>query len=239
MLIALLDRFNGHNNGRIGFSVREMAHALGCSNFGSNSRAVGDLVARGLIAVEKAGDRGSSRSREFRITFISTGQGPGQGATNDYLHWRQGDAGTRKKPVVKAAAKQRRDVAKSAADRKVSAAGFAGAVGKYHSNSTSAGNNTVVDFAAHMRNHPSKGSSRHTCASTGSPWPDVDILRERVTLVVRRGGRGTQSSIATTAQIPGGTFSKFLRRNGSLPEEACRRLTLALARYWNREETAS
>lgn len=96
VLTAIVARFNGFNNGRICLSSKELAVELGCQNYSSNSEAIGELISRGLIALEKSWPRGVRKSHEYRLTFVSSGpEGKVRAATNEYRSWLPGDAGTR------------------------------------------------------------------------------------------------------------------------------------------------
>ncbi|MGZ2411117.1 hypothetical protein ACUXST_000514 [Sphingomonas sp. F9_3S_D5_B_2] len=231
VLLALLRRFDGYNNGRIGLSTRKLADALGTTNYSANSEALGYLVARGIVAVERVGERGSRRSREFRLTFISTGEGPGEHASNDYLSWRAGDAGTGKNRHAKFTARGARSAALNTADRKVSASDVT-------TNETSSGgiasreiSGTVVSFPAHIRNHTGSSATRGRGAHSA---PDALDLRAASLALIERVGRGSQTRLAHDAGIPAGTLSKFLKRNGPLAAPARVQLTIALARleHW-------
>lgn len=95
-------RHNGFNNGRITMSSQELAIGLNCQNHRANSAAMRELMTRGLVELMKDHPRGSRLAREYRLTFVSTMRaGQIQPATNEYLQWREGDAGTvqkRKRP---------------------------------------------------------------------------------------------------------------------------------------------
>lgn len=101
-LDVLARRHNGFNNGRITMSADELAHGLNCQNHRANSAAMGELIARGIVSLERDYPRGSRLAREYRLTYVSTLQGANLvPATNEYLAWTIGSAGTvekRKQP---------------------------------------------------------------------------------------------------------------------------------------------
>jgi hypothetical protein len=83
-LIELCNRYNGRNNGKISFSVREMADRL---NVGKNTanRALMELVQCCLADPVKPGwfSTKHRQATEWRITFQSTDRPP----TNDHRSW--------------------------------------------------------------------------------------------------------------------------------------------------------
>lgn len=88
ILIEMVRRMNGYNNGKIAISQRELAMRLGTQNFGAISRATAGLMEAGLIDVNAEGDWKQRKAREYRLTFVNTMQGNFRiPATNDYLHW--------------------------------------------------------------------------------------------------------------------------------------------------------
>jgi len=84
-LIEICDRYNGTNNGRISFSVREIAERLHTGRHQAH-RAMADLEEHGLAIRERLGwfspDHG--HATEWRITFQPT-EKP---ATNEYRTWK-------------------------------------------------------------------------------------------------------------------------------------------------------
>ena len=88
VLLEVLRRFNGYNNGRIAISQRELGERLGSTNYRKIGKAVADLVDRGLIDVKTDGDWKARMAREYRLTFVSTGdQVRHVQATEDYRNW--------------------------------------------------------------------------------------------------------------------------------------------------------
>lgn len=126
-LDVLAQRHNGFNNGKISMSADELAYGLNCQNHRANATALGELIARGIITLEKDHPRGSRLAREYRLTYISTLRaGQIVPATNDYLQWRVGSAGTvtkrkiGKSRVAMTATENRLSSAMTATERKIS-----------------------------------------------------------------------------------------------------------------------
>ena len=93
VLIEIVLRFDGRNNGQIGASFDTLAARLGNSNRRAIGAAIAELVDRGLIGIEAAADRHHHKAREYRLTFISTGGERGhRPATNEYLGWAKGES---------------------------------------------------------------------------------------------------------------------------------------------------
>lgn len=93
VFIEILAAFNGYNNGKIVISHRQIAEALGNSNYRKISRSIAVLIEHGLLDIETESVWKQRRAREYRLTFISTGSPPHtRSATNEYLLWRRIDA---------------------------------------------------------------------------------------------------------------------------------------------------
>lgn len=87
LLLELVRRFNGHNNGRIALAHRDARILLGCG-----ARSVGPAFAQleqhGFIVMTSHGDRGARLAREYRLTWITYGAAPPyRDATNEYRVW--------------------------------------------------------------------------------------------------------------------------------------------------------
>ncbi len=87
VLVELYDRYNGHNNGTIGLSVRSAAERCNVSK-NTASKVLGDLVAKGFIECVTPGgfSRKTRHATEWRLTQHRcdvTGATP----TKDYLKW--------------------------------------------------------------------------------------------------------------------------------------------------------
>ncbi|WP_265529093.1 RNA polymerase sigma factor sigma-70 region 4 domain-containing protein [Sphingomicrobium marinum] len=100
VLLEIMRAFNGHNNGNIVLSYRQIGERLGSVNNRRIAKAMGKLIVHGLIAEPKPQSWTERRAREYRLTFISTHDKRGLPipATNEYRHWnpcemkKQGDA---------------------------------------------------------------------------------------------------------------------------------------------------
>jgi hypothetical protein len=89
VLIEIVRRFNGYNNGGIVVSQRQIAEGLKTSNFRKIVAAVDELMTHGLIGVPVESLWKERKAREYRLTFVSTSDsGSLSRATNDYDHWR-------------------------------------------------------------------------------------------------------------------------------------------------------
>jgi hypothetical protein len=85
VLLEILGRFNGYNNGEIAVSYRELAERLSTSNYRRIGAAIVELVTHGLLDVQSEGKWKPRLAREYRLTFISSGKAPPfRPATNDY-----------------------------------------------------------------------------------------------------------------------------------------------------------
>jgi hypothetical protein len=235
LLIAICVRHNGRNNGRIGLSSRDAAKELGMQNYHSIAAAFAEAMLKGFIALEKDHPRGERMAREYRLTFVGVRDGP---ATNDYLTWRPGDAGTRKKRVAPTAAEISVSDVVTGADAKLSVVATAAETAK----SAERGNVSDENASTHIFNHRERFSDRTQLGSVPhshndgqgtvvlTAAPSCEELRTRVADHVRRFGRGSQSRLAKLAGIPPGTFSRFINHRAPLNHQARLRLTLAFPR---------
>lgn len=95
VLTEILAAFNGYNNGEIAVSHRQIADALGNSNFRKISRAIVVLIERGLLDIATDAVWKQRLAREYRLTFITSRKPPfTQPASNDYLLWGRNGADT-------------------------------------------------------------------------------------------------------------------------------------------------
>lgn len=98
VLAEILRRFNGYNNGSIGVTYEEIGERLkGLNQCRPNNRRIARAVARlvdhGLIGEPEPHSWMERRSREYRLTFVSSGKAPPfRSATNDYLRWSPAEA---------------------------------------------------------------------------------------------------------------------------------------------------
>jgi hypothetical protein len=83
-LVELVAAMNGYNNGEIGRSQRQLADALGTTNFRAIGKGIAELMEHGFIDVTAEGQWKARQAREYRLTFVSTKMAS---ATNDYRAW--------------------------------------------------------------------------------------------------------------------------------------------------------
>lgn len=83
VLVEMVGRMNGYNNGTLTAPQRELLASLHCSA-SMVSKAVAELIEHGIVAVGADARWKDNRAREYRLTFVTT---KGTGATNDYLRW--------------------------------------------------------------------------------------------------------------------------------------------------------
>lgn len=236
VLLALCSKHNGFNNGAIGLGYRELADLIGSRNNEANQTALCTVMERGFVTLERDYPRGHRLAHEYRLTFVPTATGP---ATNDYLQWQPGDAGThtstrkiRKKRVAMIETRRADRVAMIETGAETSRCDDRNGG---HENPPFSPCGPVAMVATHIV-QPSVGLSPSTLKSppnSGGPVsaaPDSDELRSRTLALLRNLGRGWQGCLAQQAGIPGGTLSKFLNRDGPLNEQARIRLTCALPR---------
>jgi hypothetical protein len=70
-------------------SLSELCTAIGDQNRGANSKAVAELIQHGFLECVSSADRNHAKAREYRVTFISSGDGKVQSpATHEYRDWR-------------------------------------------------------------------------------------------------------------------------------------------------------
>jgi hypothetical protein len=235
VLLALCAKHNGFNNGAIGLGFRELAEWLNSQNHAATSRALCQLIERGLVTLERDYPRGQRLAREYRLTFVPAGDDP---ATNDYLNWKPGDAGTcRKRPrgnfrVEATATRSAVRVEATATGVETSRCDNRNGV---HQKPPFLGSSPVAIPTTHIANHlrvcPS--SSRRSVPNGDGPLsaaPDPEELRGRVLAVLDEAGRGSQGQLAAMASIRPAALSKFLNHSGPLDDLARVRLTCALPR---------
>lgn len=227
-LLAIAQRFNGYNNGRICISAKEMAEALNCWNYASNSVAIGELVARGIVVIERVPPRGSRLSTEYRLTFVSSGpEGKVRPATNEYRHWRQGDAGSvskrhiGKSSLAMTTTETPLSVAMTAMEGSETIATVTTLAGQIDGNEPFFRSPSVATIAAHISSH---GGGAYFPADltmeTAGGENDLARLRDLALAQISAAPVGEQGRIARAAKIPGGTFSKFLAGKGLPPGHA-------------------
>lgn len=230
VLMALCAKHDGFNNGRICLGFRELAQWTECQNHAAHNEALGELVARGLAAVECEHPKAKRLSTEYRLTFLPTED---RAATNEYLTWKRGDAGTKRKRnkgnfvVAVTATGLAETVATTATGEETSRCEDhnGGHVKLPFSSSP-----PVAITATHIGNHTggSSGSRSASLPNTRSIAPDPNDLRQRIQAVLADAERGSQGQLAAMAAIRPAALSKFLSNSGSLSDQARIRLTCAL-----------
>jgi|GEM_PF-5666475 len=75
LLVEVVRRFNGHNNGHIGLDARTARERLGASNRNVQG-AFDDLLTHGLIEMTEEAIWQERRAREYRLTWALSGRSP-------------------------------------------------------------------------------------------------------------------------------------------------------------------
>lgn len=89
VLVEIIGRMDGYNNGRIAISYAELAHRLNRRNQAPFKLAIAELWRRGLIEPGVLQPWKERKAREYRLTFVNTVEnGRFVAATNDYLKWK-------------------------------------------------------------------------------------------------------------------------------------------------------
>lgn len=92
LLVQIIFRYNGSNNGHIGLGVREASKAIQVSDKDTVSKYFRDLQEKGLIKAERKGafnmkDPSSRRATEWALTWERVGETP---PTKEFLSWKPG-----------------------------------------------------------------------------------------------------------------------------------------------------
>lgn len=225
--LAIVRRFNGFNNGRIGLSMRELAEAIGSANHNANMAALHELERAGFIVVASRFPKGQRRANEYRLTFGTYGPNGEHPATNEYLETEKfsvAATATRKPFRVATTATRRKHRVAATATGATETCGFPDPL-------------PVEAIATHIVNHAeglsrSDGNDRlNASESSGaiSSGMTSDELRRFAMSFLAKAEPGTQSRLAHEAGVPGGTLSKFLGGK-SLPDGYLMPLQLALGR---------
>jgi hypothetical protein len=93
LLLAVLRRYNGSNNGSIALGVREAAAECSVRDKDTISAYFFELERKGFIIATRRGafnlkDPPRNRATEWRLTWLDA---PGVGATKEFLRWTPGD----------------------------------------------------------------------------------------------------------------------------------------------------
>lgn len=223
ILLVFMSRHDGFNNGRIALGIREIGKGIGDQNHGANGRAVAELIELGFLECLSDADHHKSRTREFRITFIPTGDGKTRIlATHDYADWRPPRGRKRIFGGARTATKEPPSVADTAAKRKLS---VAEAAIPSTENCGFEGHDRVAETAAHIGNQSLSVVDRSENSQSVSPVSrgaadiriEVDELRGWVEAVVDELGYGGARLLAQSCDVPEPSLSRF-RRGLALPD---------------------
>ncbi|MGB5778289.1 MAG: hypothetical protein WBH10_04360 [Allopontixanthobacter sediminis] len=90
VLVEIVARMRGYNNGTITVSYKQLAHSLNRKNEAKIGKAIASLIMHGLVEITAESNWKDRRAREYRLTFVNTTDAIGRpiAATNDYLAWR-------------------------------------------------------------------------------------------------------------------------------------------------------
>lgn len=90
ILIEVVARMRGDNNGSIHISYAELAHALNRKNQSPIGPAIAELIDHGFLDISANSVWQERKAREYRLTFVNTSDSIGRPikATNDYLAWK-------------------------------------------------------------------------------------------------------------------------------------------------------
>lgn len=235
-------RHDGRNNGQIALTLKDIARELGGKNHGANAKAIAELIALGFIECTSGADHRQAKAREFRITFIPTGEGKrSQPATNEYQEWRPAPGNRKVFGGARSADPMKFGAAVTAMPTMKSDTVTATEV-KFHVTETATGvagiahfstDSNVAETVTLLSNHLSP-QSRPRSVSGISPSQSVESiaapvdelrawLRDAITAI------GGAKLLAKEAGVPEATLSRFKNGKG-LPEryrlplhEACGR----------------
>jgi len=141
ILVEIVARMNGWNNGSIAISQREIAEALGLTNFRNISPAIAELMKHGLIDIPIEGGWKQRQARQYRVTFVST---KSAAATNEYRDW----APTKKSGDATVAATGGQSAATAAAGRRKLDATAAARIQSSRRKSANLGNEPAATVAS-------------------------------------------------------------------------------------------
>lgn len=245
LLLALLRRFNGFNNGSIAASARDLADAVGSHRYSANRAALGELVETGLIAIERTHPRGSRMATEYRLTFIESGsEGRRAPPTHEWRtaqsrnKWKKSpdETNTRKWKRVGGASNDRKRRVDGAFTEATETSHFRppspvdGASTHIVSHSQDcAGSPGVIPFPL-SKNHES-AASPFAGSATPSCGMELSELRDFALGYLTQAEVGAQTKLAADTSIPGGTLSKFLSGRGLAVEHRLK-LQIAIGRVW-------
>ena len=218
LLIALQRLDRGGDNGALFMSARKASDETGLSR-NTVQKAFRELEEHGFIA---AVDRGHFQVKggpatSWRLTFVAT---PAQSRppTHDWLRWVPDGNKTRAQKLTPTGA----NIGLRVGNAISTGANIAPMTTETsHVSISAAGSNIAPQVVCHRqgadgaekyaRKHPENGLA----VSNHDVTPDLlGQLRDRVTAYLVDGEPGTQTRLAASASIPGGTLSKFLAGKG-------------------------
>lgn len=204
-LFVLLERWNSFNNGEIGLSIENLGQALGNQNHRANSLAIVELIDRGIVECMTGPDHHKCKAREYRLTFISTGEKPEEQATNEWRNWhpRDGNFGPEATAVetwkpTEATATRRKLSTEATATQETETRGFGG---RFRPEATAT--HIVQGYAP-------------VSDDVGSSFFLAPELRAALNALIAS-GKASAADIAKAINMPTGTMSKF-RHGRNLPE---------------------
>jgi hypothetical protein len=234
----MLARFNGHNNGVIAASSRDLAEAIGSHRYAANRASLGELIEAGLIVPERVYPKGSRMATEYRLTWIESGNGAHRKpATNE---WKTAARGNRRKSSgAVSSTRNRKHADAPSTERKLHAdAPSTGEVEKpqFRADASSTllvshvSDDSLVPFPAAKTLGNIVGQNRGGNCEP-SCGMDLDELRTFALAYLHWAGSGAQSRLADSTGIPGGSLSKFLSGR-SLASAHRLPLQLAIGKAW-------
>ncbi|MBB6190566.1 hypothetical protein FHS51_000779 [Sphingobium wenxiniae] len=244
ILVELVARMNGYNNGHIALSVAEICTALSNSSRSRAAKAIAELMEHGFIDVTHEAMWKERKAREYRLTFVTTAYPP-FGATNDYRNWepRKQNSGNGVLPetpstgngvlpdavstgngaLPRLLAHQRKSAKNGKSPNPVSGNTPFPLIYN-HTPPRKTGDGNKSDSTGNM-----DGPSQAVPPSKGGDGQSAAVIREKLKSLLRSSPTGTQTRLAEAARIPGGTLSKFINEGKALSAAHSVRLQLTMA----------
>lgn len=220
ILVELVKRMSGYNNGKIALSITEICIALNNSNRGKASKAIAELMEHGFIDVPTEANWKERMAREYRLTFVTTAYPP-FGATNDYKNWTPADksGGNASSPEKAVSGDAPLPVAVSAGHTPLPVK---------NSNQRKSAKNGKSAFPV-SGNAVSPLINNHTHPPKSSSSIDYAIVRDRVREWIDQYGYGGQKILASRSGTAPSALSRFIAgKSSSLPPQAVGRLLAAI-----------
>ena len=234
ILVEMVARMNGYNNGHIAISITEICEALGNSNRGKASRALAELMEHGFIDVTVQANWKERMAREYRLTFVTTAYPP-FGATNDYKNWAPAEksGGNASLPVnavsghasLPAKNQKQRKSAKNGKSPFPVSGNTVSPLIYNHIPPQKSGDGNQPESAGDMN-----GLSQSVPPSKGGDGQGATAVRDKLKNLLQSSPTGTQSRLAEAARIPSATLSKFLNDGAALSSAHSTRLQLEMAK---------